>query len=176
MFFTSVIAVSAALTVYHAYRTYIFQGAPKIIVYVKEDRRKPGWLMICVRNIGKSVAVDIKFTFDRLHTEHGRAFSGGPLIEGISLLAPGESREYTWGEYKELVVSVGTAIPVSFSYAHYVDKKKSQDRCELKGKSKLDIRSFYGTDIDEPPDKTKTMKDHLGDISSSVEKIANKNH
>ena len=169
---TFAIAACAYLSLRHWYKVFFHQEAPKVIVYVKEDNLKFGWLMVCVQNIGKGVALDIKFKFDGVQSRHGEALTSGPLIEGISLLAPGQTRDYLWGKYEDLVVSVGTPIEVEYKYSHYVEVKNKDVKVCRTGKSKLDIRSFYGTNISKPPNKTAT--DHLGSISDSVEKIANK--
>ena len=170
---TLVIAVCAYVSLRRASDIVFRQGAPRVIVYVKDDRRIPGWLMIRVQNIGQSVAVDIKFQFERhLIGQDNQVIGRGPLIEGISILAPGDFRDYVWGRYADLVTAVGTTpIGVTVKYSH-IEEGKKEIKHTLSGNSKLDIMSYAGTNIDLIPDNA--VETHLGSISASVKKIADK--
>ena len=163
---TAVIAGCATVSVWHTLKAFNKQRAPKIIVFVKIDDVRQDLLMICVRNIGNDVALNIRFVFSRTIIDHqNRPMTSGPLIEGISYLAPGESREYVWGAFQELRETMGhTPVIVEYNYQH---EKRS-----IVGRAQLDLVSYAGTLVTQSPEGL--MADHLGNIADGVQKIADK--
>lgn len=148
-------AVVAAFYTYITGRLLRAQLEPNVIVFVRHDPDRPSILDIRVENIGRDVAHDVKFQASR--SIPSRAFgiteesagpiaymTDGPLVEGIPALGPGDYREITWGQYGGLRKALGDdAISLSYTYR--------KGRRTFTASSKLDIRSYAGTDISERP-------------------------
>jgi hypothetical protein len=131
------------------------QGEPKVVVYVCHDSDRPSVILIRIANIGRDVATDITFKASR--PIPARAFgmspdgptptetmTGGPLINGIPLLGPGDTRDTTWGQFHGLTKALGeTPIDISFRYKH--------GRRTLTGSSRLEVASFSETDASTNP-------------------------
>jgi hypothetical protein len=147
------------------YRLVRVQSDPKVIVFVKNDPDRRTVLVIRIENIGRDIAHDVKFSSSRsipakafgMDIESSRVaepMTGGPLVEGIPALGPGDSREITWGQYGGLTKSLGSdAITLNYSYC--------AGRRKFSGTTKLDASSYKGTDASEGPAESvaRSMKD-----------------
>ena len=85
------------------------QHAPHVIVTLEHDNLRPTIFSIYIKNIGKGLATDVRFElsepipqncFTDTFDEDGniKPIHSGPFVEGIPSLAPGEVREYTFGQ------------------------------------------------------------------------------
>ena len=89
--------------------------------------------------------------------------SRGPLVDGIPLLAPGERRVLTWGQYGGLLAAIGDGyITVTAVYNH--------EGRPMRTFSRLEVRSFEGTDASEAHAFRATHE--LVKIAENVQKIS----
>src|SRR5437899_1057385 len=116
-FWAAVAAVAAGLSALFSaiytrltYRLVQAQGEPNVVVYVHHDESRPTILEIVIKNIGNGLAKDMVFHSSHPIPSHAFRISAaqakpsqdmtsGPLISGIPLLAPGEKRVITWGQF-----------------------------------------------------------------------------
>lgn len=174
--------VTAAYT-YFTLRLVRAQGEPKVIVYVKHDLNRPSILMIVIENIGRDIAHDVRFVPSRSipvqawGIEHPDAkvaatMTDGPLLSGIPALGPNDSRVITWGQYGGLSHAIGDEpIVVRYTYSH--------ERRKFSGETRLEVKSYFGTDASEAPEIVvakgiKEIQKSLQVISASAKKIADK--
>jgi hypothetical protein len=99
--------------------------------------------VIVIKNIGHGVASDVVFRLSRPIPEHAWGLVGpeeqptiemksGPLVSGIPLLAPGESREIPWGQFGGLQAVIGDGyITVTCNYSHGSRPMQSVSRLEV---------------------------------------------
>ncbi|KAB2959196.1 MAG: hypothetical protein F9K16_12590 [Thermoanaerobaculia bacterium] len=173
-FWTALAALAAAASAVVAAR-YTFltaslvrlQMQPQVILYVTHDLERTTIFMLVVKNIGHGVARDVKFFPERPIPAHAfgiaepdkreqKTMTDGPLVEGIPLLAPGESRLITWGQIGGLTKALGgKPLAVNFEYL-------DGDR-KVTGNSLLEVRSYWATDASTRPVEA---------ISRSLDKLA----
>lgn len=172
-------ALLAAIYTSLTFRLVRLQADPKVIVYVKHDLERMSILMIVIENIGRDIAYDVTFNASKsipikaygLTVEDARPaeiMNDGPLIEGIPALGPGDSREITWGQFGGLTQALGDS-PIVLDYTY-----RSGNRL-IQGKSKLEVRSYLGTDASEKPSvKVARSIKELSESSKSIETILSK--
>src|SRR5262245_52919364 len=148
-------ALMAAIYTWLTFRLVRGQGEPKIVVYTHGDSDRQTVIMIRIANIGRDVASDIRFKTSRpvpsrafglseQDAPEAKLMSDGPLIEGIAVLGPGDSRDITWGQMGGLMKAVGREpIDVTYRWRH--------GRRRLRGASRLEVDSFNTTDDSENP-------------------------
>lgn len=170
----SLSAVAAAIYTWFTFRLVKGQSEPRVVVFVCGDPERQTILMIRIANIGRDVARDIAFRTSRPVPSHAYGLTAedaapaavltdGPLIDGIPVLGPGDTRDITWGQYGGLMKTVGKEpIEVTYTYKH--------GRRTFRGDSRLEVSSFTGTDASEnPPAKAVRM---LEEISKSLKTMA----
>lgn len=158
---------------------------PCVVTYVAHDEGRPTILMVVVKNIGRGVARDVQFEISRplpervwgTSPEDARPpeverMSSGPLIEGIPALAPGETRQITWGQYGGLSKALGDQ-PIDV-----ISRFRSQDGGSHSVHSVLEVRSFAKTsavDTDGARQAARelkriadTLRDMLGVVKSGT--------
>jgi hypothetical protein len=177
-FWTAIAAVAAGFSALMAaiytsltFRLVRLQGDPKVIVYVKHDLERTTILMIVIENIGRDIAYDVTFnsskpipskafgiTIDDAHP--AEIMRDGPLIDGIPVLGPGDSREITWGQLGGLTKALGDS-PIVLDYTY-----RSGNRL-IEGQSKLEVKSYIGTDASEKPSVivAKSLKEIAGSLN-----------
>jgi hypothetical protein len=172
-------ALLAAIYTSLTFRLVRLQADPKVIVYVKHDLERTSILMIVIENIGRDIAYDVTFNASKsipikaygLKAEDAQPaeiMNDGPLIEGIPALGPGDSREITWGQFGGLTKALGDS-PIVLDYTY-----RSGNRL-IQGKSKLEVRSYLGTDASEKPSvKVARSLKELSESSKSIETILSK--
>ena len=160
-FWTAVAALAAsASALIAAFYTWLTvrlvrsQAEPNIIVYACDDDSRPTIIRIVIENIGRGLATDVHSSASRPIPWHAwrstaaqsnpvESMTDGPLINGISALAPGDSRKLTWGQYHGLKKALGDQpIIVTCTY-RYGSRKMPQVV------TKLDVDSFALTDAVE---------------------------
>lgn len=123
--------------------------------------------MIIIENIGRDIAYDVVFKPSRPIPSRAFGMSAdsakpantmdkGPLVEGIPVLGPGDCREITWGQFGGLWKALGDE-PITINYTYRSGKRL------IKGQSKLEVKSYLGTNSAEKPPET---------IARSLKKIA----
>ena len=134
--------------------------------------------MIRIENIGRDVAADVRFEASRPipaeafglsvdSAEPAAVMTVGPLIDGIAVLGPGDSRSITWGQYGGLMKAVGkTPIELEFTYRH--------ERRSFHGHSRLEVASYTGTDASQKPLEASAR--HLEKIANASEAVARDIH
>lgn len=139
------------------------QVDPEVIVYTKSDDRRSTILLIVIDNIGNGVARNVRCKASRPIPDEAfriqstgqpgefEEIKEGPLINGIPMLAPGERRVITWGQYGGLLDELGDE-PLMVE-AFYSSKRRFpwQPRTHL-SESLLEVGSFTGTDASEAPE------------------------
>lgn len=99
---TMLVAIGSSAISYLVYKD---STSPDVIVYLEQNENSKSILNIVIKNIGKSAAADVKFSFDRVLPH--RAFEGdvsnqakdSALTKGIPFFAPGTSRVFMFGDY-----------------------------------------------------------------------------
>jgi hypothetical protein len=94
--------------------------SPYVVVYAKNDNARPTLIQIVIENVGRGVAMDVRFELSRpipfgaWGVSEARARNPdepvmlrGPLVHGIPALTPGETREINWGQYHGLRGLIG---------------------------------------------------------------------
>lgn len=179
-FWTAIAALAAAMSAIVAAR-YTFLTAslvrlqiqPHVILYVTHDAERRSIFMLVVKNIGNGMARNVMFYPERpipaaaygiseLAERPGVTMTDGPLVEGIPLLAPGESRSITWGQFGGLTEALnGKSLKVDFKY---FDGKQ-----ELIDSTVLEVRSYWATDASTRP--IESMGRSLDKLATAAENI-----
>lgn len=143
-------AVFAAIYTRLTWQMLQSAAAPEVVVYTHHDRSRPSILEIVIKNIGRGVACDIVFQLSRTIPQNAfglteaqakptTPMTEGPLIKGIPLLAPGESRHIVWGQFGGLYKALGddyVTVICNYSYGSRA----------MQSVSRLEVRSFATTD------------------------------
>jgi hypothetical protein len=153
-------ALIAAVYTWLTFRLVRSQAEPKIVVYVSADPDRQTLILIRIANIGRDIATDIAFKLSRpipnlvggLSVETAEPvaenMTDGPLIEGIPVLGPGDSRDITWGQIGGIQKHTGDKpVEVTFTYKQ---PRRWRSRT-FKGWSRLEVRSFLATDASAKP-------------------------
>jgi hypothetical protein len=160
-------AVMAAFYTFLTFRIVRMQAEPKVIVYVKDDLERRTILTIIIENIGRDIAYDVKFKASKPipsgafgmsidNAKPAKEMQEGPLIEGIPALGPGDRRVITWGQFGGLTKALGDDS-IILDYTYWSGKRL------IKGQSKLEVRSYLGTDASQKP---------IVSIAKSLEEIS----
>lgn len=153
-FIMALIAISSVLISYTIYRS---STDPEVILYVQPDLKRPSIINLIVHNIGKSPALNVQFQPERPLPENAygmgdarlpKEMTDGPLVNGIPYIAPDQQFVITWGQYAGLNKYFGTSfVDVSITFERTSSLLRAQKF--KKAKSRLDIRSWAGTDISD---------------------------
>lgn len=155
----SLVALSVALTsLVVNYLLLREQHDPQVIVYAIADKRRPSLINLVIKNIGKGVAHDVTFSSSEPIPERAFGFENaevpspmksGPVVTGIPMLHPDETRVLTWGQYGGLKAA-GLSERDLFVTANY----KSKPRLRItdgrhKSVSVISVKSFESTDASD---------------------------
>lgn len=185
-------AVAAIVSVIIAYRAFRYAQAmddPIVLVRVVHDDLRPTILMIQIENVGRSSAYDVKFTcsskipssaygIERL-TREQQFMTRGPLVNGIPVLAAGDSRRMNWGQMGGLDSHLkGRRIQIHTKYSN--ERRREFNRVNV-----LEIESYWDTDaserepalklerqLKEVVHQTKRLADSVASVSNKYEAIA----
>ena len=148
------------------------QSEPHVIVYAHHDESRPTILEIVIKNIGNGLAKDLVFQLSRTvprafgvtvaEAKPASEITAGPLTDGIPLLAPGEKRVITWGQFGGLSKALGNDyITVTCNYFH--------DMRRMQSASRLEVGSFDATSANEsePARVIKQLK-RIGDATETL--------
>lgn len=169
-------------------QTRLAQTAPNVVVRVVHDRDRQTMLCIVIENIGRGAALDVKFDLSREipQTAYGlavtdaaqgsdqfRRMTKGPLVSGIPLLCPGDSRVINWGQFGGLTSAIGS-LPVTVT-ARYRDGNGLFSR-KLSTNSYLEVGSFSWTDASatattEISRSLRKIAEAVGHLSSGFRKL-----
>ena len=150
------------------------QAEPNVVVYVRHDRSRPTILEIVVKNIGNGLASDLAFKTLRpipyrafginiADAKPSQTMTSGPLVNGIPLLAPGESRVITWGQFGGLQSALnGRPITITCTYSY-------RGRSMTPVHAVLEVESFDATDASET--ETSRAIKLLGKIPASIDNL-----
>lgn len=145
------------------------QTDPCVIVATEHDLNSPTIIQLVIKNIGTGLASDITFQCSQplpqfawgLAVEDAKdaeVMTAGPLIDGISGLAPGEERRLDWGQYGGLMKALD-GKPVSITS---IFKKNNKRMSPIV--STLDVKSYKGTIA---------SRSVFAKVASDIEKISN---
>jgi hypothetical protein len=134
------------------------QHDPYVVVYALADRRRPSIVNLVIENIGKGIAHDVRFfasepipgnAFGFENAPVPKQMTDGPLIAGIPMLSPGESRVITWGQYGGLKAA-GLATRDLVVKAAYRSKPRLRiTDSKHQSISRISIKSCEGTDASD---------------------------
>jgi hypothetical protein len=177
----SVSAIFAAIYTRLTYRMVRATSTPNVVVYSHHDSSRSSIIDIVIANIGHAVATDIVFRTNRdipyrafgagaADEGPSQRMTSGPLINGIPLLAPGEKRVLTWGQFGGLTKAIGDRyITVTAVYSHAGSSIESISR--------LEVESFDGTDASDSAEQLqlremKRIGDQSQKLTRAVESLA----
>jgi hypothetical protein len=170
----AIASIAAVVVSYYAVRT---QVDPDVIVYAKHDTSRPSIIVIIIENVGRGIAYDVRFTCSRSIPAHAfgiekggdeppKGMDVGPFLTGIPVLAPGDQRVITWGQFGGISDALADhAIDVEASFKR--SKKGSWRSADLRTHSTLEVGSFEGTDASEPPEVRQVRE--LANITRALE-------
>ncbi|TLD43573.1 MAG: hypothetical protein JETT_0004 [Candidatus Jettenia ecosi] len=148
---------------------------PEVIVYAASDHRRPSIINLVIENIGKGLAFDVKFETNRSIPQRAFGFENapnpkpmdnGPLIIGIPSLGVGEKRIITWGQFGGLNKGLGDdVLDITATYRSCPMLRFTKQK--HKTKSRIDIKSFKGTDASDH-NCDKKAAEQLGNIAKSL--------
>lgn len=133
------------------------QRDPEVVVYAIPDIQRSTIINLIIENTGKGIAHNVQFKCDRNiparafgfdNASEPESMTDGPLINGIPSFGAGEKRVITWGQYGGLKKGLNDeAIDIT---AIYFSKPPLRIRQQQhKTTSRIDLRSFEGTDASE---------------------------
>lgn len=153
---------------------------PHVVVYSASDPDRSTVLVLVVKNVGRGLAYDVRFDTSEpipwkawgVSVEEAKSpetMEEGPLIDGIPLLAPQESRVMNWGQFGGLKAALdGRAIRVKATYQSR--GVLPWNPTEHQTESVLEVGSFAGTVAHELP--LITIQRELEKIRRTLENIA----
>ena len=171
--FVALVVATASMLI--SYRLYRLQHDPEVVVFATPDQKRQSVILLIVENTGGSVAHDVSFSFSS--PLPGKAFGfedapepkpmdGGPLITGIPSFGPGARRVITWGQYGGLHKGIGDSF-IDITATYYRRRLPRLLRRQFKTVSRIDIRSFEGTDISDHNWDKKTAE-AIGKIADAI--------
>ncbi len=149
-----VIALTSTVINYLVLR---LQRDPEVVVYAVPDTQRPTIINLVLENTGNGVAHDIRFELSRDIPSRAFGFENapipgsmkdGPLINGIPSFGPKEKRITTWGQYGGLKAGLGDEI-LDVTAVYFSSPPLRFKRQKHQTTSRLDIRSFEGTDASD---------------------------
>lgn len=168
--FAAISGAGAATSAIIAYRMFIKQGLPKVIVYNCAHARMATFMMIRIENIGRGIATDIRFESSRpipLNKNPDKNMSEGPLVDGIPSLVPGEFRDVMWNEFRILKKVIGDEpITINYTYCH--------GNKELRGSSQIEVTSFLNSPASGEP--IAVIAKNIAEINRNIQQITRKKY
>ena len=175
--FMALIALMSAAITYLVYRA---ATDPEVIVYATPDPRRPTVFNLIIKNIGKGPAIDIKFKTSKVLPDQAwsikipdeipKPMTDGPLVTGVSYLAPDQELIITWGQYGGIKRSLGdSAIEVkSICKRRRIFRPSTPSVVYI---SKLDITQFETSDAGDYNWGAKLVKS-VDNLNNEVSKIS----
>jgi len=170
----SLIALLIALTsTVINYLLLRIQRDPEVIVCAIPDLQRSTIINLIIENTGKGVAQNVRFECSRNiparafgfeNASEPKTMTDGPLIHGIPSFGAGEKRIITWGQYGGLKKGLGDEV-LDVTAIYFSKPPLRIGRQKHKTTSRIDLRSFEGTDASERNWEKK--------IAEQLEKIAN---
>jgi len=160
---TAVVAVAAVIfawrQVTEARRTREAQAQPFVVVDIEPGRAWMNWLTLVVENVGKTLAKDVRITFDPPLTttvKDNDLTKSVLLREGIAVLPPGRRIETLFDlSHDRLEQGLPMSYEVSVSFRDY--RNRQQESLPYI----IDLTYLY----DLEPLKENTMHDLVGEVS-----------
>ena len=176
----SLVALAVATTsMFISYRVYRLEHDPDVVVYATPDEKRPSVVNLIVENSGGSAAHDVTFEFSS--PMPGKAFgfedapdpspmNEGPLVTGIPSFGPGSRRVITWGQYGGIHKGIGdSSIDVTARF--FGRRFLGSSRRKYQSTSRVDIKSFAGTDISDH-NWDKKLAESLREIADAVSSLS----
>lgn len=161
------------------------QTDPEVIVYTKHDLNRATIIVLVIKNIGKAVAHDIKFSFSKPIPAHAFGWEpipenkidwmkDGPLINGIPSLPPGGVREVDWGQYTGLKSVIGDGV-ISVTASFKAKKLLSPEPVYCETESSIDIESYTGT-LANDTNEARKIWEELMKIEQAIKQVGTDRH
>ena len=134
---------------------------PHVVVYSASDPDRSTGLVLVVKNVGRGLAYDIRFDtsepipwkawgVNEKEAKTSEVMEEGPLVDGIPLLAPQESRVMNWGQFGGLKAALnGRSIRITATYESR--GVLPWNPTEHMTESVVEVDSFAGTVAHELP-------------------------
>ena len=169
------IALSSTIINYLLLR---LQRDPEVVVYAVPDPQRPSIINLVLENTGKGVAHAVQFETNRKIPARAFGFDNapdpesmndGPLVDGIPSFGRGEKRIITWGQYGGLKRGLGDEV-LDVTAVYFSKPPLRIGRQKHKTTSRIDLRSFEGTDASDRNWEKKTAE-QLEKIANSLSKV-----
>ncbi|HGL4550855.1 TPA: hypothetical protein ACKE7U_005012 [Klebsiella aerogenes] len=169
---TMLVAVGSSCISYLVYKESTY---PDVIVYLEQNNEVRTILNIVIKNIGKSAAKDVTFSFnenifkDLLSNGECRALTGGALVSGIPFLAPGSCRILRLGNFadsKKILGDHKIRINTSFRKAN----SKNPFARNITNESYIELLSLSMVDASDNSNEKK-IAENLAKIEKAILKI-----
>lgn len=155
-----------------SYLVYKDSTSPDVIVYLEQNENSKTILNIVIKNIGRSAAADVKFSFDRTLPHH--AFEGdvpsdmkdSALIKGIPFFAPGTSRVFMFGDYAGINSFIGEGkikVTTTFRKANSINPFSRK----ISNESYIEIQSMAYIDASDNSNSRK-IAENLSKIEKAL--------
>ena len=175
-FFMALIAIGSVFISYTIYRS---SSDPEVIIYSQPDDKRPSIINLIIHNIGKSPALNVKFSPEKALPSKAFGFKdaplpevmvNGPVINGIPYIAPDQRFIITWGQYGGLNKYFGSSyidVNIEFERTNAILRSNKFKKTT----SRLDIRAWeYTYSSDHNWDKKAV--EELQVLNKSIAKIA----
>lgn len=169
---TMLVAIGSSAISYLVYKD---STSPDVIVYLEQNENSKTILNIVIKNIGKSAAADVKFSFDRALPR--QAFDGdassnmtdGAFIKAIPFFAPGTSRVFMFGTYtgiKDFIGNEKIKVTTTFRKAN----SRNPFSREMSNESYIEIQSMAYVDASDNSNSRK-IAESLSKIEKALVKL-----
>jgi len=184
--FVALIATAAVVVTYAVFRS---STDPVVIVYADPDIKQPSSVNLVIKNIGNGAAHSIQFKPTRplpykafsikVPEKMPESMEVGPIVTGISFLAPGQKITLIWGQYGGLYKYIGDE-PIQVESQYYAVGKPRFYSRRLSATSSLDVRAFelsesaehgYGPNLVK---EFKAFNKSFDSVSKGVQQIADR--
>jgi hypothetical protein len=151
---------------------------PEVVVYAVPDLQRSTIINLILENTGKGVAHNVRFECNRKIPARAFGFENapepasmtdGPLVNGIPSFGPGEKRIITWGQYGGLKKGLGDEV-LDVTAIYFSKPPLRIGRQGHKTTSRIDLRSFEGTDASDRNWEKKTA-DQLEKIAKALSQL-----
>jgi len=179
--------VASGISVFYIRRQVELASDPEILVYLDTDERHIECVFLCVENVGKGCAYDIKFTGDIacIPTHHTSLDKVGFIKHGISHLPSNSKREHFLISFIGNKPLLESAHPfeIKVTYKNVKQKKNAKNK-PLDKTFTLNFEEWYnvGTVGKAPSDQvievlenisrnTKSLSAEVGNFSNAVREL-----
>lgn len=166
---TLIISLMALLVTYAVFKS---DQQPQIIIFATPHYGKESVIQLHVKNIGKSIAHNVKISSDRLipHAAFGieklnsekQYFETGIFKNGVKVFPPNQSYIYDWGKYGGLKDSLDNS-PITFTITYLYKHPLNLWKTKITDISTIDIN-----ELESLPASNGGLLEQLKNINKSL--------